>query len=464
LNAAPAAAWPAILAAPDSATRSEAAAALTLACPTRGADTTDVLWRSALHAMHTQAASAHPRFVTVSGDLLAHMFDCKYKTLLPRATHAEYVAFTEKTIRYIVSSLRSALPATPIYLALGNNDSSCTDYQLAPAHDELLALTARLAAEVLPAADRAGVLATFPLTGSYSAPLAGVPHTRILVLDDLFLAAQYKTCAGERDPSPAAAQLAWLTEQLASARDHRQRVWVVGHIPPGINLYSTARKLTDVCGGGKPVTFLASDQLARTLAANAGTVRLALFGHTHSDEMLLLVPETDSTAPPTPAARPAAGVPVKLVASITPVNGNLPTFTLAWVDPGTADLKDYTVLQASNATGIDAAWTPAYTYSAAYHQPAFDAPALHTLIAGFQTDRSAHSPGTQAYIRNYFPGGGAATLLQLAWPEYACGLDHTSSAAYAACICATRPAPPAASLPPAAPELAVKPPNPAPSR
>lgn len=441
LNAAPAAQWPAILSAPDSPTQPADAARLQQACPTRGTDTPDTLWRSSLAAIHARTAASRPRFVTVSGDLLAHAFDCKYRTLLPAASHADYVAFTERTVRYVLSGLRATLPRTPIYLALGNNDSACTDYHLAATHDEFLALTARIAAELLPPAaldepGRTTLLATFPETGSYSAPLAGVPNTQILVLDDVFLSPRYATCGGSPDPGPATAQLDWLTAQLAAARAHNQRVWILGHIPPGIDLYTTARKLTDVCSGGKSVTFLASNQLGKTLAANAGTVRLALFGHTHSDEMQLLTPETD--APTTGPASP--GVPVKLIASITPVNGNRPTFTVATVDPQSADLKDFTVYDASNATGIAATWTREYTYSDAYHQTAFDGPALRTLITGFQADHPARTPASEAYIRNYFPGD-LSGLLQFVWPEYACGMDHTSPEAFAACICPAKPQP-----------------------
>ena len=112
LNAAPASGWRALLATPDSATRAADTAALSKACPTRGLDTNAALFRSSLASLHANAARTS--FVTLSGDLLAHSFDCKYKTLLPNATHADYVAFVEKTIRYEISSLRKALPGEPL--------------------------------------------------------------------------------------------------------------------------------------------------------------------------------------------------------------------------------------------------------------------------------------------------------------------------------------------------------------
>jgi sphingomyelin phosphodiesterase acid-like 3 len=445
LNAAPAVQWPAILAALPSDTQKQDSAALQTACPVRGIDTDYTLWQSSLKAIHANAARIH--FATISGDLLAHSFDCKYKNLLPNSTPAAYVEFTAKTIQYIASTLRQALPAVPVYISMGNNDSGCTDYQLDPTHDRFLTHIAPIVAAALsartPHSDRTAVEAEFAATGNYTVPLAGVPNTTLIVLDDLYLAPNYAQCGGKPDPAPAAAQIEWLDRQLASARLHRQHVWVMGHIPPGVNLYATARKLTNVCTGGKPQMFLGSEALAEVLARNADIIRLALFGHTHSDEMRLLAPEAPaegSVASPQQPATAPPGVPLKVVASITPVNGNRPTFTLAAIRPATATFIDYTVIEASNTTGIDTAWAPEYTYSSTYHQPAFDSASLRTLISGFQSDPSAHTDASRAYLRNYFPGDLSA-ILQLVWPQYACSLSHDSAAAFTACSCATTPTP-----------------------
>lgn len=431
LNYAPVSEWNAILAQPDSRTRLETSAKLKLTCPTRGADTDNALWQSALHAIHSHP---EPRFVTLSGDLLAHSFDCKYKALLPAASSADYLAFVQKTIRYQIAGLRAAVSSAPIYIALGNNDSACTDYRLDATHDVLLAAMAQIVAENLPEADRPEILATFPQTGSYTAPLAGVPHTRIVVLDDLFLSGRYATCAGTSDPAPAEAQLGWLKAQLDQARQAGDHVWILGHIPPGIDLYSSARKLTNICGGGKPVMFLSSSSLADVLADNADVIRLALFGHTHSDEFGLLTP-SDTPKPGAPA-----GVPLKVTASITPVNGNRPTFTLARVDPSTATLKDYTVIEASNNTGIATTWSPEYTYSSTYHEPSFNAASVSKLIDSFQADPQARQPASQAYLRDYFPGD-MSSVLVFAWPQYACSMDHASAKGFADCVCKGKSSP-----------------------
>jgi sphingomyelin phosphodiesterase acid-like 3 len=445
LNAAPAENWAAIFATPDSITEAADSAALQHSCPVRGVDTNDHVWQSSLHAIHTNAARV--QFVTISGDLLAHQFDCKYKTLLPAATHADYLAFTEKTVRYIVTSLQQALPATPIYVGMGNNDSGCTDYALDATHDDFLARIAPIVAQALPASlpqpDREAILRDFSTGGYYNVPLAKVPHTRLLVLDDLFLSTKYATCSGKPDPAPAAAQLAWLQAQLSAAREHNDKVWVLGHIPPGVNLYASARAVMSLCSGAKPQMFLGSEKLEEILAANADIIRLALFGHTHSDEMRLLTQEPAAAGAPHLASEmweddhgTPTGVPLKIVASITPVNGNRPTFTVARINPTSAKLADYTVFIASNLTGVATTWSPEYTYSTTYHQPAFDGPALRKLIAGFQADPTAATPASDAYLRNYFPGD-VSSIIKFAWPQYACSLNHDSAAAFSACACAT---------------------------
>jgi sphingomyelin phosphodiesterase acid-like 3 len=447
LNAAPASDWPAILAAPPSSTQQQDFAALSQACPVRGIDTDYPLFQSSLKAIHANASTS--RFVTISGDLLAHSFDCKYDNLLPSATPSEYVAFSQKTIHYIISSLRASLPGVPIYAAMGNNDSGCTDYHLDATQDPFLTAVSPIVADALPTtlpkAERQAIAVEFTAGGYYNAPLAAIPHTRLIVLDDLFLSPKYAACSAQPAANPAATQLAWLAAQLTSARQHHERVWVMGHIPPGVDLYATGRKLFSLCAGGQPQMFLTSDSLADVLARNSDIVRLALFGHTHFDELRLLTPEPAAlTTDHLPLPNVPPGVPLKLVSSISPINGNRPTFTLAKIDPTTATLVDYTVIEASNLTGLDngiaATWSPEYTYSSAYRQPAFDAASLSTLIAGFQSDPSGQTPASQSYLRNFFPGD-LSPILRLVWPQYTCGLNHTTASAFTTCACAPTPTP-----------------------
>jgi len=435
LAPAPVEQWRAILAGPESPDRTAQFAAIEKACPTRGEDTAFPLYESSLQAIAKEAGDA--KFATLSGDLIAHSFSCKFAAAFPGASPADYRAFVEKTIAFVLQSMRGALPGVPVYAALGNNDSDCGDYRL-DANSEFLQMLAKEFAQPVPAAERARAEKDFATGGYFSATLpAPFQNTRLLVLDDLFMSQRYTTCGGKPDTAEASAQIAWLEQQLRKARDEKKKIWVMAHIPPGVDAYSTATKGKNICGGGEPTMFLSSEALPETLARYGDVVRLALFAHTHMDELRLLEPEKATTEEKGVAKVIEAGVPVKLAPSISPIDGNNPSFTVAQIDPRTSTLQDYHVFVASNRTGVGAAWDEEYEYAKAYRQADFSAVSLKSLIAEFDADPSGQGSESQSYIRGFSPGGGLREL-QVFWPQYLCMLKNEAGAAFTACVCASK--------------------------
>lgn len=431
LAASPASEWAKILASSDSPGRAEAYATLQKTCGAKAADTSNPLFLSSLRAIRTQAV--HARFVTVSGDLIAHQFPCRFHTTVPGASADEYTAFVEKTIDYVLTEMRHALPGIPVYAALGNNDSGCADYRMDP-DSSFLHSTAQIVLRGLPkSSEKARALEDFTHGGYYSITMAApMRRTRLIVLDDIFLSRNYATCAGKPDPMAGDAQLTWLAKQLADARAHNQRVWVMGHIPPGVDIHAIELHLNRVCDGATPQMFLTSEKLGDVLEENAAVVRLGIFAHTHMDELRLLAPND---------ASPKKMVAIKMVPSITPVHGNSPAFIVARVNPASVELIDYTVVSASNSTGIGTKWSKEYTYSSAYHESAFAAPQVAHLVKDFAKDPQAKSPESRAFIR-YFYAGDTSGLIKPLWPEYTCALSHTDGTSFSACACrAMRPEP-----------------------
>jgi sphingomyelin phosphodiesterase acid-like 3 len=427
LESASARSWDAILAFPPSVDRQQRFDALQDKCHARGVDTPYALFKSSLVAMRSRAGEA--AFAVVSGDLVAHAFSCKYTTLFPQASPQAYSAFVEKTLDYVLHELRRTLPGVPVYAALGNNDSGCGDYQL-DASSGFLRTTGAIFTESFPAPAREEAERTFAAGGYYSIGLPeSVEHTRLLVLDNLFLSRKYSTCDGRPDATAGASQIAWLRQELDRAREHKERVWVMGHIPPGIDPFTTILKMRNVCGGKSPDIFLASDELGKTVADFGDVVRLAIFGHTHMDELRLIKP-SGNEAP----MNAQAGVAVKLVSSISPINGNSPSFTVARIDPATAEMVDYKVFAASNSTGVDAVWTREYDFAEAFHEGDFSAASLGKLIAGFVADPGVQTETSQSYIRNYYVRDVSAEIKAF-WPQYSCALSNLTAETYRACVC-----------------------------
>jgi sphingomyelin phosphodiesterase acid-like 3 len=424
LAAAPASGWNAILAAPASPDQAQRFAALEQMCKVRGEDTDYTLLTSSLKAMRAQAAGTH--FITISGDLISHAFPCKWAAAMPNAKPAEYEAFVVKTLEYVLGAFRAEFPAAPVYAALGNNDSGCADYKM-DANGSFLAAASKAFTEKLPSSERKAAEETFAARGDFSVTLpAPFQHTRLLIVDNIFQSKKYQTCGGKDDSAGAQAQNAWLKSELDKARRNHEKIWVMGHIPPGVDPYSTISKMRNVCGGKDPEMFLSSDELANTLALYGAQIRLAIFAHTHMDEMRLLQPEYSSAY-----AEPVA---LKMVSSISPVDGNNPSFTIASVDPVTATLRDYRVIAASNQTGIDTKWNEEYDFAKTYHRPAYAAEDVKELIGEFSADPDAKTQESLSYLQNYFVRDKSLEL-KLFWPQYTCALANMSADAYRACRC-----------------------------
>ena len=451
LRAAPIDRWPAILNAAPALTQEADLAALQLQCHALALDTAWPLLTTALIA--AKEAEPHPAFVTLSGDLLAHEFPCRFRKLAPTATPEEYAAFAAKTVAFVIAQLRLSFPQVPIYVALGNNDSGCADYHETPGSVFIQSTSeAVMAAARIPlnAKNAARTQEDVSPEGDYSVRLqAPLRHGRLLVLQDIFDARQYNNCADAADRAPERSQLTWLRAQLAQARAHGEQVWVMGHIPPGIDAYASFHRYvlrpSELCTA-QPQPFLADTAIADTLLDYADVVRLGLFGHTHMDEVRLLHRPFASTRPgnngPPRASVEETAVSVKLVPSITPFFGNHPAFLIAAINPQTLALQDWQTFVSPAAGGSAAPWTEAYRFSTAYHLPDLSAKSVSELSLVLTTDREGKAPRSVAYRQHFYAGdlGLYALGLGQIWPAYACAVREDRPEAFHDCLCPTQPA------------------------
>ena len=426
LRRAPITEWPAILSMADSATRVSSFSELQSGCGVRGSDSPWPLVLTSLReAKRTQPA---PLFVTVSGDLLAHGFICKFQHLAPAATAADASAFAAKAIAFVSQQLHSVYPSVPVFSALGNNDSGCQDYFETPNSAFLKSSGISFAANVHDPEERASLTATFGNLGDYSVMLPGAMHnTRLIVLQNIFESSHYRGCNNELNAAPAAEQIGWLRKQLTEVRESGQQAWVMAHIPPGVDIYTTYHRYLfapgQACNVKQPDMFLSNNALAETIGEFGDVVRLALFAHTHMDEIKLLQ-GSDGKA-----------VPAKMVPSISPINGNDPSFIVAQVSPQTATIKDYEVYAASNAQG--GVWSREYRYSDVYQLPDFSAKSVDQLTLHLVDDKAGEDETSRAYERYFLAGGGtfAALGLQRLWPAYSCSLRELEPTAFRRCMC-----------------------------
>jgi sphingomyelin phosphodiesterase acid-like 3 len=428
LVSAPVDQWNSILSSPDSPTQAADFSSVQHACKSKQLmDSPFALFNSALQASRTQAPNAH--FVIVSGDLLVHDLDCRYRAAmkLPKATGDDQslsAAFAEKTTLFVISQVESVFSGMPVYFALGNNDSRCNHNRL-DVQDAYLQATSQAVINGLrgaTAAERKKALATYKSAGYYSVTLAApMRHTRLLVIDDIYMMSKFEDCeANEKDQAGAQQQITWLNQQLDQARQQGEQVWLLGHVPPTVNPISSLLKGHAICTTGAE-GYIATDDLTNALVSHAEVVHLAIFGHTHMDEIHILGDGNSQ-------------VPVKVIPSVSPISGNRPSFTIGMVDPSSATLLDYTAYEASNQTGLNTTWAKEYDFTDTYHENNFTAKSLDDLIGRFRADTTGSGAESQAYQAHFFKGA-SFSLPAILWQGYVCSLDHATNSGFAACVC-----------------------------
>jgi sphingomyelin phosphodiesterase acid-like 3 len=194
---------------------------------------------------------------------------------------------------------------------------------------------------------------------------------------------------------PAQKELEWLAEELKSAAEKNEKVWLLLHIPVGVNVYSTLHKFLDDSGRLTDVLPFWKPQYSRqflTLTDIYSQIIKAMFaGHTHMDTFRI----TKSTYP---EVDPSCFIHVS--PAISPQFGNNPGYEIFTYDKRDFTLTDYEVryLNLENpAVGIDSPWVIEYSFSEAYQVASISSRSLNKLWAKF-----ANSPDIRFLWMKYF--------------------------------------------------------------
>lgn len=373
---------------------------------TYGSDINDRLLRSAVGAMQEQIPS--PAFVLISGDFLAHGFNKSYQQYATDKTLTAYTAFVKKTNAYLALVLSRAYPGVRIYPALGNNDSNCGDYAVAP-NGEFLKDFRDVWSPIVRSRsfDR-----RFPTGGYYHADVPSLDDVRVIALNTNFFSTDYSDPCGKPGPDPGIRALEWLDAELLLARAEGKRVWLLFHIPPGVNVYNTVES-TDACT--TPEMFWKdqyTEEYLRITGRHRKTIAGSFAGHTHQDEFRIA---TDDFIHITP--------------SVTPIFGNNPAFEIVDVKRN-GDVHSYIAWHLPNVT---LPWSREYAFDEAYEKARYDTGTLTEIAAAIGSDAA-----TREEYFNYTSSENAkSTAGALAkWQGYWCGLKAMSESAFTACYCA----------------------------
>ena len=386
-----------------------------------GVDTNHALLASSLVPFAKAMADAD--FAIVPGDFLVHEFDAKAAKALGVAPTSQAAGdMAVKTTLFVGDALADALAGKPAIVALGNVDSSCGDYRIEPGGRYLAETreTVRrlVGAERLePDFDR-----TYAAGGYYAARHPTVANGLIVVLNDVLWSTKYRDACGTDGLAAAQAMLDWFRDRLARQRATGGRVWLVHHIPWGIDPYSTIVNTQASTCPAKVVPFLrepfASDFLA-LLAEYHEVLQASFSGHTHFDDYRLLID-----------GHGTAVAMDKLTPGISPVFGQDPGFQVFTYDRRSGVPGDFSTWYLANPGAAPSAadWRFEYTFTTAYRQPHYAPAAVKSVWQALATDGAVRD----TYRRLYNVGRGA-----LAGPltAYVCAIGHLDRPSFTACYC-----------------------------
>lgn len=370
-----------------------------------GADTNYSLLESALDAMRN--AQSEPPAIILTGDFLAHHFREKFNKALPGRDDAAYAAFVDSTIAFLASEFRAAYPHAQFVPAIGNNDSYCGDYQSTPNSP----FFAKFAAAW-------GLQAN--TNGYYTAALPAKNATAV-VLNDVFMSAQYTNACGDKNANAGDDELSWLSATLNSLKG--QKAWLIMHIPPGVDTFSTLR----VPAGSPTVMFLApkyNDTLIAALSGTQANIVAAFGAHLHMNSYRLIGSEP---------SRPTIGM--LLNPAVSPVFASNPTFTVIRVGDDQGNVQDARYYTIEDITGLSkdarrsGVWHLEYDFAKVYGPGAIDA----THLANLQHDIFSDDRLRKSFDAFYDGGSGRAPITDATWRAYWCSNVALTATAFVAC-------------------------------
>jgi len=402
-----------------------------------GQDTNWWLLQSALDQM--RKTLPHPAFVMITGDLLAHGFPQAFLNATHNKDPEHYRAFVLKTVEFLAFEFRKRFPGTKILITPGNNDEDCGDYSI-QAGGVFLSDTAEVARE-LAGAD-APFVSDWKALGSYNVPHPAVPGVRIISLNSIFFSNKYHaTNFGEGcapvESTAASDLLQWLQSSLAAAQQANQKVWLMFHIPPGIDGYATINnhsaqpEATGPSAGNSCANSIVpmwaptwTAQFDGLLETYQHTVLASFAGHTHTDDFRLVS---------------AAGVGVNeafvlVDPPVSPVYGQNPSFRVVTFrsDGSLADQSTYYLTNLKQASGkVRGRWKKEYTFTREWSAPRLDLASLGTIYSQIQATKTARDQ----WLKLYNLSSSAAKIPPDSVRGLSCAIGPLDVAAYEKCYC-----------------------------
>jgi sphingomyelin phosphodiesterase acid-like 3 len=362
-------------------------------------------------------------YVLYTGDYLSHDFNRKYRRLAGPSSQG-HTSFAVKTARYVSRLLSETFPGVPLLGVMGNTDSACGDYKIAPNSD----FTAGIADQWATLSGQPDRFADFEAGGYYKVAHPTVADQDVIVLNNIFWTPRYWDRCSSGGGDPGREMMSWLDRQLAETRQAGRKAQILLHVPPGINAFSTARHGGSCDAGISPFwreTY--SDGFLALMRKYSGTVEYTFSGHTHMDSFAII-----GNADGTPL------IASQITPSVSPIFGNNPAFAVFLYNRTSGNILDSATFYVSNldaaSQGARPDWQLEYVYRGTYSVPDLSPASRSALASRIKTDDTLR----QRFIELYPVKATSNPIDSSNWKAFACAQTGVSWQAYEQCYCGDR--------------------------
>ncbi|XP_067093712.1 acid sphingomyelinase-like phosphodiesterase 3b [Osmerus mordax] len=311
----------------------------------------------------------------------------------------------EEAVLHIIANLthliKHVFPKTKVYSALGNHDYHPKS-QLPAVQNNIYEKTAQMWKDWLEPESQI----TFRKGGYYTEKLLNRPGFRVVVLNTNLYYDQNKATQDMADP---ANQFSWTDQVLTDAAKHREKVYIIGHVPPGF--FEKKRS--------KPWFRPHFNKRYLELVQKHHSVIIGqFFGHHHTDSFHMFYSPDDS---PINVMFLTPGVtPWKTTLPGVVDGANNPGIRVFEYDTQTLLVKDIVTyyLNLTRANIARSPWEKEYRLTESFRVPDASPASMHRVL-----DRMANS---HCYLQKYYEFN--SVNYDLAECDSHCRVDHVCAA------------------------------------
>jgi len=360
------------------------------------------------------AVYKRPDFIIFTGDFLAHEFHDKFKDNNNSSLEG-LDSFIEKTITFMVLMFKKYFPGVPVYISLGNNDSYAGDYMIVPEGAFLKDTTPILSDHLLVnPANKTSFAATYSHGGYFTVVPPKTNNTRIISLNSVFFSPKHKSHFTTYDP--AQKQIEWFETQLKAAKKKNENVWLVLHIPPGTNVYSTMHDKKYQPFWKPPY----NNRFIQLMTIYSSVLKGGFAGHTHMDDFRLVF---DRNRDPIQAI-----AFVHICPAVSPQFGNNPGFLHLTYDPAVFSLINYEVYYLDLENTVSTKWSKEYSFNDTYGHSTINPAAMQAVYYAIKDNQE-----TRTHYMNYYDANHRKALTDENWKTYWCGIGNLQQQRFENC-------------------------------